>query len=227
MNNIITPVYTVTGKVKGKKYCKIGDNKLKKQIYKVLSCMISRCYLPSHKEYPKYGGRGIKICDEWIGEKGLDNFYEWAINNGFDGKKNEKGYNILTIDRIDNDKGYSPDNCRWVDRFEQAKNKTTSIWVEYNGEKDTLINFCRKLNLDYHAVFLRIYRRKWSIEKALSTPIQKDYCFKYNNKTYNLKDLAKEMGVHFITLKRNYIKNNYDIDKTIKHIKEKQNAKNL
>ena len=165
--------YTNTGKIKGKRYCKIGDNKLKRQLNVVLSTIITRCYNPKHKQWKDYGGRGIKVCDEWIGVDGLDNFYEWSLENGFDGKKNEKGFNILTIDRIDNNKGYSPSNCRWVDRFEQARNKSTAYWVKYRGETDTLINFCRRFELDYHAVYLRIKRRGWTIDKALSTPILK------------------------------------------------------
>lgn len=199
----------------------VYDKKLKKQLLKVFSCMKTRCYNPKHLCYKNYGGRGIGICDEWLGENGFANFYVWAIKSGFTGEKKANGYNVQTIDRIDNDKGYSPDNCKWSDRFEQARNKATSIWVEFNGERDTLINFCRRLDLDYHAVFLRIYRRHWDIDKALSTPLYKDYSIEYNNKVWNLKGLSKEIGVSFYTLKKYYLKNDCDIYKAIEKIKEK------
>ena len=164
--------YTNTGKIKGKRYCIIGDNKLKEQLNRVLSSIITRCYNKNHIEYENYGGKGIKVCDEWLGNYGLDNFYNWAIQNGFTGEKGKNGYNLLSIDRIDNNKGYSPENCKWANRIEQANNKSTTIWLEYNGKKNTLANFCRELNLPYHPVYLRIFRRKWSIEKALSIPIR-------------------------------------------------------
>ena len=167
------PKYTITSKIKGKRYCNIGDNKVKKKLNNVLQSMIWRCYSPKREAYINYGRKGITVCDEWLGINGLDKFYEWSINNGYNIKNIKNGYNTLTIDRIDNTKGYSPDNCRWVTRLTQANNKTNNLIVEFNGEKDTLSNFCRKQNLDYHAVFLRIYRRKWSVEKALSTPIIK------------------------------------------------------
>lgn len=163
---------TNTGKVKGKRYCCVGDDKIKFQLSRLLSSIITRCYSPKHKCYHNYGGRGIKVCDEWIGNGGLDNFYNWAISAGFTGEKNEKGYNVQQIDRIDNCKGYSPENCRWATKLEQANNTKTNLIVEYRGEKDSLANWCRKLNLPYMAVFLRIHRRKWGIERAFETPIK-------------------------------------------------------
>lgn len=219
--------YTNLGKIKGKKYCLIGDNKLKKQLSKVLSSMITRCYNPKHKEYKKYGAKGITICDEWIGDKGLDNFYEWAIANGFTGEKDSKGYNVLSIDRIDNNKGYSPQNCRWATREQQARNKSTTIWVNYKGEENTLKGFCEKLNLDYHAVFLRIYRRHWSIEKSLSEPIQKNHQIEYNGEILEFNTIARMNNIKPASLKYQWIKNNHDIYKAIEHFKGDICKKNL
>ena len=188
--------YTILGKVKGAKYCEIKDNEIKARLSRILSSMITRCYNPKHKFYKNYGGKGITICDEWTCEKGLDNFYDWAISNGYYYEKEKCGYSKLSIDRIDNDKGYSPDNCRWATRYEQNNNRKNSIIVEYNGEKDTLKNFCKKLGLDYHAVFLRIYRRKWTVEKALSIPINKDYQITYNGTTKTPTEWANIYGIH-------------------------------
>jgi len=83
--------------------------------YFKLKNMRQRCNDKRDKGYKNYGGRGITVCEEWSGDVGLENFYNWAISNGY-----EEG---LTIDRIDNDKGYCPANCRWVDMSFQGANK--------------------------------------------------------------------------------------------------------
>lgn len=88
------------------------------RLYHVWQGMHSRCYQKSHNRYHRYGARGITICDEWLHD--FQAFYDWAIANGYD-ENAPKGQ--CTIDRIDNDKGYSPDNCRWVDMKTQATNK--------------------------------------------------------------------------------------------------------
>lgn len=91
-----------------------GETRRKLRI--IRAGMKQRCYYPKHDEYKRYGGRGIKVCNEWLDkEHGLDNFVEWSIKNGYtDG---------LTIDRIDFDGDYSPDNCRWVTPHVQAVNR--------------------------------------------------------------------------------------------------------
>lgn len=91
------------------------------RLHIVWRSMNQRCYNPNKKSYPRYGGRGITVCDEWRND--FQAFYEWAIANGYD--ENADRYQC-TIDRIDNDKGYSPDNCRWVDMKVQNNNKSNS-----------------------------------------------------------------------------------------------------
>lgn len=78
----------------------------KTRLYSIYSGMKQRCYNPNNQHFQQYGGRGISICDEWLGENGLQNFFEWSLNHGY----NEN----LTIDRIESDKGYSPENCQWI-----------------------------------------------------------------------------------------------------------------
>ena len=89
-------------------------------LYKTFHGMKQRCYNPNAQWYENYGGRGITICDEWLEENGLMNFIKWAEENGY------IPYQDLTIDRKDNDKGYSPDNCRWVTWDIQMLNRRSS-----------------------------------------------------------------------------------------------------
>lgn len=91
-----------------------------KRIYHVWRTMIARCYNPNTKAYKNYGGRGITVCNEWLGENGYENFYLWAIKNGYD-ENAERGK--CTIDRINNNGNYEPSNCRWVDMKVQNNNK--------------------------------------------------------------------------------------------------------
>ena len=86
------------------------------KLYKVWQGMKTRCYNPKFIYYNNYGGRGIKICDEWLNDFGK--FYDWTINNGY-----KEG---LTIDRINNDGNYEPSNCRWITRAEQNRNQRKS-----------------------------------------------------------------------------------------------------
>lgn len=106
-----------------KQYCRYPDKN--KRIYKIFCGMKQRCYNTNHKYYPIYGGRGIKICDEWLND--YQQFEAWALANGY--------ADDMSIDRIDNDKGYSPDNCRWIYYKDQPKNRRSNHRVIVDGEE--------------------------------------------------------------------------------------------
>ena len=123
--------------------------------------MLKRCHDPKNKGYKDYGARGITVCDEWRNDCCI--FYKWARDNGY-----KEG---LTIDRIDNNKGYSPDNCRWTTWKVQTVNRRNTRWILFNGEKKTLKEWSEALNISYQILADRIYRYGWSIERALTTPV--------------------------------------------------------
>lgn len=102
---------------------------------------------------------GITICDEWKNDYLA--FKEWAINNGY---KDD-----LTIDRIDNNKGYAPDNCRWVTLKKQANNRTNNHIIKYNGKEYTISELADYIKLPYNAVLQRI-NNNWNIEDIVKTP---------------------------------------------------------
>lgn len=118
-------------KTKGKHYM------TNTKIYGVWSSMKSRCYNKNAKSYKDYGAKGITVCDEWRNDFG--SFYEWSVINGY-----KEG---LQIDRIDNEKGYSPQNCRWVTRKENMNNTSKNVIVSYNGESHTLSEWGKILGI--------------------------------------------------------------------------------
>ena len=134
-------------------------------------CMRTRCLNPNFKEFKHYGGRGITICKEWadpeiiaLGRhgrvtKGWLAFKSWAMLNGY---KDD-----LTLDRIDNNKGYSPDNCRWVTMKTQCNNTRRNHLITYKGKTQSLSAWCNELGLNYSTVRARLNEYRWTVERAL------------------------------------------------------------
>ena len=146
----------------GKKCYKHGMSKTR--LYQCYKLMKNRCYNTNNIRYYLYGGRGIKVCDEWLGESGSSNFIEWSLNNGYN--------DSLTLDRIDNDKGYSPNNCRWATRKQQSNNLRTNRKLIIDGAEYTISQLADKYNIPYSILSGRI-RNNWSIEKCINTPVKK------------------------------------------------------
>lgn len=130
------------------------------RIRKVWASMMNRCNNPNCYEYDIYGGRGITVCEEW---KKLENFAKWAYSNGY---KESAEFGECTIDRIDNNKGYSPDNCRWATAKEQGNNKRNNHFIEYNGKRQTIAQWADELGINRGTLMSRI-KNRWPLEKAL------------------------------------------------------------
>lgn len=141
---------------------------LRSRIYRIYRDMKDRCLNQNSSAYKDYGGRGIKICDEWKNDFLL--FYNWAINNGYK--------ETLTIDRINNNGNYEPSNCRWATILQQANNKRNCLYIEYNGERKTAEQWAKEYGLLGATLRNRI-KKGWTAEKAITTPV--------NNHSLNTK----------------------------------------
>lgn len=151
-----------------KKYDDKTKNFIKRLQY-IFYHMKQRCYDKNNAGYKYYGNKGITICDEWL--KDINNFYNWAINNGY--QEN------LTIERINVNGNYEPNNCRWITKTEQGYNRSNSILYTINGETKCLSEWCKLYDKDYFLVRGRLKRGN-NIEEALTKPID----IKKRNKLY-------------------------------------------
>lgn len=129
------------------------------RLYRIWNGMKQRCTNPKNKKYTDYGGRGIKVCNEW---NNFVVFREWAMANGY--------CDNLSIDRIDNDGNYEPNNCRWATSKEQADNKRSTRKITYKGEQKTFNQLAETFGLPPKIIRQRIDNYGWSVEKALTTP---------------------------------------------------------
>lgn len=159
---------------------KISENR---GLYSKYGAMKARCNRKTHPKYKDYGGRGITICDEWLDkDTGFDAFADWALSHGY--------RDDLTIERIDVNGNYCPENCRWATNKEQAQNKQNTRWVEYKGERMSLPTLCEKYGLNYYTMHDRLYHIGMSVEEAVETP-----------KRENVTEFARKCHEHGINIK--------------------------
>lgn len=133
----------------------------KTRLYKEWSSMKLRCY-GTKKRYDPWRGRGIVVCQEWLND--FEAFKDWALAHGYSSD--------LTIDRIDVNGNYCPDNCRWITKRQQQYNKTNTRYFEYRGQKKCLAEWAEILSLNKYTLYNRVYSLGWSIEKALETEVK-------------------------------------------------------
>lgn len=126
------------------------------RIYKIWKAIKYRCNNKDNAVYQNYRGRGIKVCEEW--ENSFQTFYNWAISNGYN--------DSLTIDRINNNAGYSPENCRWATVQEQSLNRRTNVYLSLNGIPKTISQWSDELNINRTTIQHR-HKKGWSDEECL------------------------------------------------------------
>lgn len=132
------------------------------RLYWIWHGMKDRITNESNNTYNYYGGRGIKLCEQWFD---YINFYNWAINNGY--QEN------LTIERKDTNGDYCPENCKWATMKEQSLNKRNTHLLELNGKIQSVKEWSEELNIPYDTLISRINKHGWSTEKALTTPVKR------------------------------------------------------
>lgn len=133
------------------------------RLHSVWSDMLGRCRSVTHKAYKDYGARGITVCKEW--REDFMSFFMWAMKEGY-----RKG---LSLDRIDNNKGYSPNNCRWVTMKEQSNNRRSNHLLTFNGRTQTMQQWADETGINYWTIRDRLARCHWSVEKTLTQPVKK------------------------------------------------------
>lgn len=162
-------------------------------IYQTWQSMKQRCNDRNTKSYKYYGGRGIKVSEEW--ENDYESFKRWAYQNGYK--------ETLSIERMNVNGNYEPSNCTWIPMSEQARNKQNTIRIEYNGEAKTLIEWCEELVLDAGLVRNRHFKQGMQppdLFKKGRVTTKTARLLTYQGKTQSITDWANEIGIKPKTL---------------------------
>lgn len=181
------------------------------KIYNIYNKMINRCNNPKDKKYSIYGGRGITVCDEWLNS--FEAFFEWAIKNGFKENTTQKE---CSLDRIDVNGNYEPDNCRWATAKQQANNKRNNHFLTYQGETHTICEWGDITGLSPRLIESRIVKHNWSAEKALTTQprrcLRREKYLELNGEKHTLDEWAEITHIKKSTLQCRRDKGWSDVD---------------
>ena len=159
------------------------------RLYRIWGAMKTRCQNPNASGYENYGGRGIKVCDDW---QEYWPFHDWAVTNGY--------ADDLSLDRIDVNGNYEPANCRWPTRVVQANNTRTNRFITFNGKTMTSREWDRELGFRSGTISDRLNTLGWDVERALTEPpgeFSKTRRYTCNGETLTLSEWAKKAGVSF------------------------------
>ena len=163
-------------------------------LYSVWNGMLDRCRNKNSQSYERYGERGIHVCDEWLD---FNTFYHWGIENGYDPS--------LSLDRIDNDGDYCPDNCRWADDITQANNKRNNRIVTYDGVTHTVAEWSRILDVGYKLLWKRINRGDFGDFEEYFGKCQKydrntNHLVTYNGETHSIAQWSRILDINYSLL---------------------------
>lgn len=172
----------------------------KTRLYRTWINMVSRCSNKNDQSYRLYGGRGIKVCEDW--RTSFKRFHKWAIQNGYNAK--------LTLDRINVDGNYEPSNCRWADWVTQSNNKRNNVYIEYKRKKKSLKNWSRELNISYNILHNR-YKKGIRDPKKLFNKVKNKYhrapiLITINEITDSISGWSRRTGISKDTIKKRYDK---------------------
>lgn len=171
------------------------------RLYNIWCNMKARCQRKSHPQYKNYGGRGIEVCFAW---QKYSNFKEWALSNGYE--------EHLTIDRRNNNTGYRPQNCRWVDRTAQNNNKRNNVIVD----KTTVTLKCKELGLNPKLILSRIREQGMEFNEAIKLEQNfRHYKIYYKDKKYSLKELCRELNLNYDTVYKRIKKYGWTLQKAL------------
>lgn len=131
------------------------------RLHNIWLTMRQRCSKPNCSTYHKYGAKGIRVCEEW--ENSFEAFRDWSFKNGYE--------DSLTIDRIDSNGDYSPDNCRWVTQKTQQNNRSNNVYLTYRGETRSLIEWEKITGLKWRILYDRYYRG-WDVNRIFEQPVR-------------------------------------------------------
>lgn len=134
------------------------------ELYQRWKGIKSRCASKRPEVARVYLNRGITVCEEWTGTDGYEHFRDWALSHGYSPS--------LTIDRIDNEKGYSPENCRWITPKEQHYNLRTNVWYEYQGKRYLLSQLAYEFGIPESVLRYRLRKKCWDVATAIETPVK-------------------------------------------------------
>lgn len=153
--------------------------------------MLGRCLVETDRHYPNWGGRGITVCERWQGESGFANFLA-------DMGERPPG---RTLDRVDNDKGYCKENCRWATSKEQRRNSRQNTFVTWQGRTQCVADWAKELGMSSEVLLNRL--QKWPLERAMTEKLGefRGTLYEYNGKKQTLRDWSKEVGIPYVALR--------------------------
>lgn len=179
-----------------------GDSKQDSKYYRLHAIwrgMKARCSNQNTKAFPHYGGRGIKICDEW---QDYLNFKEWALSNGYD--------DSLSIDRINVDGDYEPSNCRWATILQQQRNRKNNQSIDVDGQTVKVVEYADEHNVTTSAIRSRLKSGKHPLDDVNRN------CkyITFNGETHYLREWATITGIAYTTLKER-LRKGWDIERAL------------
>ncbi|WP_209121712.1 hypothetical protein [Alkalihalobacillus sp. BA299] len=166
------------------------------RLYNTWTQIKQRCTNKNNDRYKEYGGRGIKVCQEWM--ESFEVFKEWALRNGY--------RNDLSIDRVNVDGDYDPNNCKWSTEIEQQRNKRNNHYVTINGETKTIAEWAEISGLPYKTLQRRLYTgcKEENLLAPVGTIYEHKFLIEINGVRKTMNAWAKEAGLPFSTVKRRY-----------------------